>query len=521
MINKFCLAKSSPLLLSILLGAALSFSAEAATSKDNKMVVDSQCPPLGWSENLVSFLKPDAKLPTENTPLGASDCDFHEWSWEAFVWATALDKGGAPRFMTLPTPDDLLISKKIKPGQSRSLKLGLRATKAHNTTPFLEVAGAIVEADGNMLVAANGYPVYASVHMNSPYFTTAKKNLIYDAGYINAPADDYFDVGAAVFKATWLRLDSGQAAPAGAFTTQATVPVLKVNSDLNVVPSGKTTQATVALVGMHVVGYTINHPEFLWGTFEHKVNVPMVPDNTFSTSDSSPNNYTFYSAGTSYADVNQQNSNPATLTFDEKTQRFSPRTNAVLENKTGGENNSPNGPANIESLNVSAQEFLENQKGNQSVFSNYNLIGTLWMKPNTYVLPGALSMGAANGVGSVNLANSTAETFVQYPNNSDQEKVQNCFMCHNATSYSFQQFPPPLANRRIALSHVLSVGTPYSVANKIPVGAQCSDVNTGPIMSNNEAQTICPKACGKFYNWNGQWRTTVQGKQSVCGCCTY
>lgn len=67
------------------------------------------------------------------------------------------------------------------------------------------------------------------------------------------------------------------------------------------------------------------------------------------------------------------------------------------------------------------------------------------MKPNTYSLPGALSMGAANGVGSVNLANSTAETFVQYPKNSDQEKVQNCFMCHNATlSIQPHRFAHPL-----------------------------------------------------------------------------
>lgn len=519
--NNCCMTRRT-LLLPVLLGSFLSFSTEAAPlAVSNKQASDSQCPPFGWSENLVNYLKPDTKIPTDNTPLGASDCDFHEWSWEAFVWGTALDKSGTPRFMTLPTPDDLLASKQSGSVEKRPLKLGLRATKAHDSGASLEVAGAIVEADGNMMVGPNGYPVYASVHMNPSYFATAKRNLIYDAGYINSPTDDYFDKGAAVFKATWLRLDAGEQAPSGAFTTQATVPVLTVDADLNVSPSGKTTQATVALVGLHVVGYTINHPEFLWATFEHKLNVPRVPDNTFSKSGSDPNNYTFYTANTPYSEVNQQNSNPVTLSFDEKTQRFSPKTNAVLLNKTGGENHSPNGPANIENLNKSAQAFLSGQTGNQSLFSNYNLIGTVWMSANSYVLPGALSMGSANGVGSVNLANSTAETFVQYPTNSNQANVQNCFMCHNATSYSFQQFPPPLSNRRIALSHVLSVGTPYSVANKIGVGAQCSDVNAGPIFDNGQAQNICPKVCGKFYNWNGQWRTTQPGQQSVCGCCTY
>lgn len=47
------------------------------------------------------------------------------------------------------------------------------------------------------------------------------------------------------------------------------------------------------------------------------------------------------------------------------------------------------------------------------------------------------------------------------------------------------------------------------------------DVKAGPIFSNDQAKTICPGVCntlGAQWKWNGQWRTTVQGKQSVCGC---
>jgi hypothetical protein len=46
-------------------------------------------------------------------------------------------------------------------------------------------------------------------------------------------------------------------------------------------------------------------------------------------------------------------------------------------------------------------------------------------------------------------------------------KVQNCFMCHNASSYSFQSSPPPLNNRLVAISHTLSVGTDYAVPNMV------------------------------------------------------
>lgn len=51
----------------------------------------------------------------------------------------------------------------------------------------------------------------------------------------------------------------------------------------NAVPvAGKFATVTVALVGLHVVGTTINHPEFLWATFEHKLNSPEQPDNWFA-----------------------------------------------------------------------------------------------------------------------------------------------------------------------------------------------------------------------------------------------
>jgi hypothetical protein len=426
------------------------------------------CPQIGWAEGLANYLNANAAFPTQDTPIGADDCQFHQWSWEAFVWATALDSNGVPRFMNLPTPSQLLNAGTPSGKRTTPLKLAARSSTPHGVAGFVEGAGAIVEADGNMLVAPNGYPVYASVHMNPSYFGTAQKNMIANGGYVSQPADSYFNVGDAVFKATWLRLEDGQTPPAGAFVTQAQVPILHVlrtKTTAAVAPNGQYTTVSVALVGLHVVGYTINHPEFLWATFEHKTNAPMLPDNTFSTSGSDPSNYTFYKANTPFTQVNLQNSSPATLNFDMATQKFSPPTNAVQENRTGGENNSPAGPQNIMNINQASQTVLTGLKSPQSTFANYNLIGTVWMQPNSY----SLSSNQINGVGSVNLANSTAETFVQAASNKDPSKVLNCFLCHNASSYSFQKYPPPLANRRIAISHVLGEGSPYAVPNVLPV----------------------------------------------------
>ena len=72
------------------------------------------CPQMGWAEGLNNFLKPDHAFPTEDTRnVPTPDCNFHQWSWEAFVWATALIKDSAsgttvPQFMTLATPAELL-----------------------------------------------------------------------------------------------------------------------------------------------------------------------------------------------------------------------------------------------------------------------------------------------------------------------------------------------------------------------------------------------------------------------------
>jgi hypothetical protein len=434
------------------------------------------CPQFGWSEGLGKYLAPNFPFPTSDTAsLKAPDCNFHQWSWEAFVWATALinDPGSGttvPRFMTLATPADLLNTSENAGGPKlRPLTLAARSHVFQGAPGFSEGAGAIVEADGNMLVGQNGYPVYASVHMNQSYFDTAKKNLITTGGYQTQPASSSFDVGAAVFKATWLRLDSGQAPPAGAYTTQAQVPVLQTN----VVPGlvtiqpapGQFVTVTVALIGLHVVGQTDNHPEFLWGTFEHKMNSPATPDNTFTASPTrkDPNSYTLYQGNTPFSQVNNK-VDPPVLTLDAASQKLTPVTNAVLENQTGGEN-LPNGVGNIFAINSQAQGAVAKfTPPLQSTFANYNLVGTVWMAPNSY----NLNSNQTSAVGSVDLANTTAETFFQNAKNTPISGVKNCFSCHNPKSYSFANPPvPALTSRLIALSHVLAVGSPYEVPNSI------------------------------------------------------
>jgi hypothetical protein len=469
------------------IGAALLAAAVPAAAADSAAL----CPRLGWSEFLPTFLKPKAAFPTEDTPIGAVDCQFHQWSWEAFVWATALDARGVPRFLGLPTIGDLSAGRSA--AGPRPLTLATRGLHGHGGA--VEGTGAIVEADGNMLVAANGYPVYASVHMNDSYFATVRRNRVVTGDYQRNPDSDYFDVGAAVFKATWLRLEPGQAPPDGAFVTKAQVPVLTTfltaDNTLYVTPDGTTATVDVALLGLHVVGQTINHPEFLWATFEHKDNSPRFKDGSFDPTSgaSDPRSYTLYRGGTPFNRTNQPStqttasstasplSTPGTtitttlaatptFTFDPKTQKFSPVSNAVLANRTGGETFSPDGPANIDKINTAAHTLLNQQPPAQRRFANYDLIGTVWMQPGTF----GLTSNQSTAVGSVNLANVTAETFVQnFTGTTTSSTVGNCFSCHNAATFQDVAPMPNLKARRIAISHVTAAGSLYAVPNLLSV----------------------------------------------------
>ena len=87
------------------------------------------------------------------------------------------------------------------------------------------------------------------------------------------------------------------------------------------------------------------------------------------------------------------------------------------------------------------------------------------MKPNVY----NIKSGAKDAVGSITLANSTAETFIQSDRNFPKSEVNNCFSCHNASSYTFSNNPKNLKDRKIALSHVLGEGTSYAVPNSIQI----------------------------------------------------
>jgi hypothetical protein len=150
-------------------------------------------------------------------------------------------------------------------------------------------------------------------------------------------------------------------------------------------------------------------------------------------------------------------------------QTVAPVTNVFRQFATGGADAART--YDIGSINSGAQSEMANMgKSNppqpkETVWANYKLIGTLWLEACT-LQPG-VSQLEKQGVGSVNLANATLETYFQGPqNNFNGNSMANCFMCHNtggSTSGS-KKYP----GKNINLSHALLDSIPATSPTPTP-----------------------------------------------------
>jgi hypothetical protein len=417
------------------------------------------CPAFGWAEGLVKYTAyPAPPFPTDDTAnVNAQDCAFHQWSWEAFVWATAIGADGRARFATLHNVDELgkksALAKGPKPLGLKPRDFKPKGANANRSGDDPQQAG------GGVLVDQDNQIVWYSTHMNDAYFAFVQQNG--GAGYGKAGDTLTFPVGAAVFKASWKVVPNGTT-PSGFYTEKATVPLLinKAGGGIAVDPSGKTRPVTVALVGLHVVGVTDNHPEFLWGTFEQVQNAPDLPSGMQPNSPDpvSTQNFTFYKANTPANACNQPSPAPS---VDPAKQAVSPITNVFRQFATG--NAAPNRTADITAINSAAQGEMKNMgtfkppQPKETVWANYKLIGTLWLMANT-LKPNDNNM-VGEGVGSVNLANSTLETYFQGTDVS-------CFLCHNTGGSSSKKKPYP--GKDINISHVILEMIPPASATPTP-----------------------------------------------------
>ncbi|RSZ57301.1 hypothetical protein HF313_11125 [Massilia atriviolacea] len=354
-----------------------------------------------------------------------SNCAFHQFSWQSFLWLTQVAAPGKLRFETLYS------DRAIVPGAPR---------------PREHVLGGVNQANSHgILVDQNGRAVYTAMMIDDVYRNFVIKNQLYTAeGMQKADAGMVFPNGALSLKSTWKIVAPGEDA-SRFYTTDATIELLsKVDGGVGIDANPKTARAKVALVGLHVAVVVAGHPEAIWATFEHVDNAPDFGADQRPSDVVSEHSYTFYKGGTIAADCNANNA--SIIELDARTQILSPPTQACRQYRTGaGDLSNVN---NIDSLNHS----VLSQLAPRSPWKNYREVGAVWFKGKNKLVPDWTPNVDPNPMtGSTLLSSAVIETFTQ---NTTSEN--GCFSCHNTMAVTdTNDITRTLSGKNINTSHIL------------------------------------------------------------------
>ncbi|WP_299763096.1 hypothetical protein [uncultured Dokdonia sp.] len=395
---------------------------------------------------------------TENT----TNCMFQQWSFQKFLWLTKPEANGKPLFLnTLKQVTNQMETVKIPSGTSVALssinQAGLDAVL--QTVPEYSADGKTSDT------------VYYSIHINATLETAITKYVdSIKKGTLSRNNNATFPIGSLETKVSWVpvtSLPSEDIAKNNYYTTMAAV----TQGD------GTVVKEQVALLGMHVVGVVINHPEFIWATFEHNSLAPVfdVPSNTAS---SDVNTLIFKKGSVTGVDGIRWKSGKAV----KAEQTFGLFKYGVAAK---GPNNyvktsqpEPDNYNKIDSLNMCVSANLKKES---DVWQNYQYDGAIWLnmdgltttqQADTIVslyrhikdaTPGSMARG------SLASANLTMETFTQtYQTTTDEitdaSKLINCFSCHRgAPDTGSDTIRSPLY-----LSHVFSGNVSLIVDEQTP-----------------------------------------------------
>jgi hypothetical protein len=350
--------------------------------------------------------------PTEPADVASSEtfCDFYQFSWQWFLAqvspANAGDPSGDRVFET-----NRVVNPQGGTNQCAANALTGRAAAAkmltmRGTKPMDAVAANDFEdnqADGNPLYDQNG---------NVLYF-----NMWYSPEECNATSAG-FVAGTLEIKTSWRVLTAPDPTY---YSMQATLP--------------DGSNATLGLVGFHLVNWTPTHPEMIWASFEHKANAPSC-DGSDATSGWS---FTSDAAAACLAanPVANGSISPTCASFDFNTPPANPPTPAPATgtpdevcrlfengNQPGTAINGNDNAANllaIQQLNaalVGPTGMLTGLPADSpmAVWKNYEMIGGLWTKGGAASgnppVPNAGGPADPNSPqrGSLELANMTMET---------------------------------------------------------------------------------------------------------------
>ncbi|CAC9976499.1 hypothetical protein [Flavobacterium panici] len=373
-----------------------------------------------------------------------TNCIFHQWSWQKFLWVTKPLPSGNPLFL-----DSLdVVSPEMAP-VAPQLGLKLVLSSINQAGP----EGVLVSNPKFVSGKTAGDTVYYSIHVNK----TLHDKAIIAASEINSGKVPYsnletFPVGSLELKVSWISTDAIPKEKIGEyFVTKAAFKNKQ----------GQYVAKPVALLGMHVVGVVKNHPEFIWATFEHKEIAPVYDWKNNSVT--SATEMLLYQKGTTsglkgikWDKVNKKPLEPykAFVLYEYGVPKVI-STNAYMTTSQA----EPANFDNIDTINKCVASKLTD------VFKNYFYNGSIWLNTDgltpaqqaqtivksdiSSVLPDSLARGSAN------LANITMETYTQTFQDSIHKinagNLANCFSCHQSQNFDTTR---GIGKSPLYLSHV-------------------------------------------------------------------
>jgi hypothetical protein len=321
---------------------------------------------------------------------------------------------------------------------------------------FVDSSGNVIDveqgqSDGGVLETQNGSLIYYATMVNDVYayfltgmkdgaimppptqFPTTQANLNAIKTFASAHGKTFPDEVALAIevKSSWVEA-AGLPNASSYITMTATIPTYDKTNPAQWVANGqKTTQ--LALVGMHVVGSTAQHPEMVWATFEHFSNSPNASysytnagNATIQVPQTTAGNWLVSAAGsggpfnnmhmfTSGADIAANTPNFPTINASD-TARWRP---------WGMPGSSTSSNTEVISIHNSVNSMMPVG----DIRNNYFMTGATW------TIPGNAPPAAQ--VGTNQLANSTMETYEQASCTSGSQNPctafaqgSNCFSCH-------------------------------------------------------------------------------------------
>ncbi len=420
---------------------------EVQTEANYKLAsADTPATPCDCDSSWFPHTQTPAPLEGANSPFAASEttnCIFHQWSWQKFLWLTVPDATSSktPFFLRdadITQVDPYMNPVKIPTGVSIAL-----------STKEAEQAGssAILESNPNFNTNGVAGTVFYAIYMNSTMNTAAKQFATgLNNGTIQPSNSEAFPVGSFELKTSWIPTSVIPTADlANYYTTKASI-------------DGTTVE--VAMLGMHVVGVVENHPEFIWATFEHN-NLAPAFDWTKGTASSDTETLLFKKGSVSTIDgikwTGTSMSEAYTL-FEYGVPRIK---GAPMKNFMTTSQLEPENYNNIKTIDHCVAGKLTD------VWNNYAYTGSIWvntdglspaeqialLKKEGYGLGSATPGSVARG--SLNSANISMETYTQTFNSNiesiDASNLVNCLSCHSAVSFSDSNATSPLY-----ISHVFN-----------------------------------------------------------------